>query len=542
MNVLLLSINCSYSHTSLALPLLQGFIKDTHSCTFLEFTNREKVEFILQRIVESQPDVILTTAYIFNHPYLDQLLSRCKLISPQTQIFAGGPEFLGGIENTLQQRPWLDAIIQGEGELLIRQLSEQNFTISPLKGLHFINEDGYYDGGFAEEITQLDIIPSPYQTGTICLDKPFIQLETSRGCPNKCSFCTSSLSQGVRVYSLDRVRADLKAIEKAGITEIRLLDRTFNCPIPRAIQLLEMIRDEFPKLNFHAEFDPAFVTEPLLKVMKTIPKGQLHLEAGLQSFEEQAYKEAGRCSSLAHTQRGLKALCQLENIEVHSDLIAGLPGTTLQTLADDLHKLTALRPHEIQLEVLKILPGTPLTKRKELISAPHAPYELLQSDQMNFRQLAISMEWSKMYDWYYNHSPWQPLWIKLMAKLPNFLDRFHQYLVTADSFRQPLNPAKTAQLLAQFLLTTPDAKPFITQAALTWFNARFSPEHGPFKAVPWSADLPRTAQHLQGEKEPEQIKRWFKWQNADTQEIYYIGYSAPRLTHAETQIGLWLQH
>lgn len=84
----------------------------------------------------------------------------------------------------------------------------------------------------APPLRDLDTIPFPYQedldaTGNE-LSQRTVYYETSRGCPFACGFCLSSTTEGLRYFSLERVRDDLERLLKAGVREIKFVDRTFN--------------------------------------------------------------------------------------------------------------------------------------------------------------------------------------------------------------------------------------------------------------------------------------------------------------------------
>ena len=55
-----------------------------------------------------------------------------------------------------------------------------------------------------------------------------VYYETSRGCPFNCQYCLSSTLKGLRYFSIDRVKKDLKALIDARVSQIKFIDRTFN--------------------------------------------------------------------------------------------------------------------------------------------------------------------------------------------------------------------------------------------------------------------------------------------------------------------------
>ena len=86
-------------------------------------------------------------------------------------------------------------------------------------------------------IKNLDIIPFPYDN-IENLENKIIYYETSRGCPFQCQYCLSSLEEGVRYFSLDRVYKDLDFFIDNNIKQVKLVDRTFNCHKERCISIM----------------------------------------------------------------------------------------------------------------------------------------------------------------------------------------------------------------------------------------------------------------------------------------------------------------
>lgn len=535
MKILCFSVNCSYSHTSLAFPFLRAYADSdqNHQWETVECTIKELPETTLSKLAKYKPDVLFVSCYIFNRIYVETILKRYRVIFPNVKIIAGGPEFLGNNEQILREGLY-DLIMRGEGEIPAKALLANNFDGNELAGCCFIDENGtYQDSGFAEEVQELDEIPSPYQHQFVNLNKPFVQFETSRGCPNSCAFCTSSLSECVRFYSLERVKEDLLFLQKAGKTDIRVLDRTFNCNPKRAIKLLQMFKNDFPEMHFHAEFDPAFLNQALKDELLSAKKGQLHLETGLQTFSESGYNTVARKSTMSRTVEGLIFLCSLENIEVHADLIAGLPGLSLTDLHGDILRLFELRPPEIQLENLKLLPGTPVAQSENVQGAPEPPYEILQTDKMNFSDLMTAKEWSRLIDWYYNVELLQDFFRELTLEHNSFFCDFHQFMKQRSVFGSPLTLEKRYRHLNDFIENIEISNQLKEKFICAWFLSRFSPEHGIFPAKVWKDPIPEDAKVLYGDLKQEEIRRSYKYEN------YYICYGKGHQRNADTKMAVF---
>ncbi len=502
----------------------------------MECTTKELTETVLSRLVEHQPDVLVASCYIFNRPFVESILKRYRILFPQVKIIAGGPEFLGDNEPLLRSGIY-DIIIRGEGEAPMKSLLEQNLSPGNIAGCCHIGENGNYcDNGTAEEIQELDSIPSPYQSGLVDLSKPFVQFETSRGCPNSCAFCTSSLSGRVRFYSMERVKEDLLFFKESGKHDIRVLDRTFNCSPSRTVKLLQMFREEFPAMRFHGEFDPAFLNDKIVAELKLALKGQLHLETGLQTFSEEAYDTVSRKSTMNRTVEGLRLLCSLDNIEIHADLIAGLPGLSLENLYDDVRKLVELHPAEIQLENLKLLPGTPVASSEAVYGAPEPPYEVLATDAMSFSDLMSAREWSRLIDWYYNLPLIQPVFRRLILEDSEFFRQFHQFMQKQNVFGAPLAPEKRFRFLHAFLEKSGKEPQRMEDLICAWYLSRFSPEHGLFPATIWKEEIPESSELICGSPDP--TDHWRKYRFETAGESYFICYAKGHQRSPKTQISI----
>ena len=88
--------------------------------------------------------------------------------------------------------------------------------------------------------------------------------------------------------------------------------------------------------------------------------------------------------------RQVKRLRDADNIHLHLDLIAGLPGESIEGVAATFNWIAALRPQHLQLGFLKILPGAPIAEQARTLHyrwLDEPPYEVLSSDQMSFDEL-----------------------------------------------------------------------------------------------------------------------------------------------------------
>jgi hypothetical protein len=284
-----------------------------------------------------------------------------------------------------------------------------------------------YRSSSAVTVKKFSDIHFPEESPLFSWDKSFVQIETSRGCFNSCRFCVSGIEKcPIQDIPIEGLRSRLQNIYNHGVHQIRVLDRTFNGNPRRALQLLELFREFAGKLNFHLEVHPALLfpaneSDSVGKLRDTLlqmPAGLLHLEAGIQTLRQPVLDMCARKGSCAQAVEGLKHLCGSSAFEVHADLIAGLPGYTYQQLVEDTLELMRICPGEIQLESLKLLPGTWFRQNAADLGirySPIPPYEVLQTPAISYEQLGKAMTLSKILDLWYNDAKWREPFSALFA-------------------------------------------------------------------------------------------------------------------------------
>ena len=463
-NVLYLSVNSSYSHSSLVygqLRCLSEKYAPEWVWDIVECSTNDNANEVLHKIQQKEPDLIVATVYLFNREFVLNTISNYAVFSPNTNVVLGGPEFLGNNENILKQYSWISAVFRGDESQFPTYLnlitSNKLYTenLKQIPGICFISEDSnYFDGGTALFQDNLDNLPSPYALNYINKNKPFIQIETSRGCPSTCSFCTSSLAKKVQYYGLDRVRSDLTYIKNYGTKEVRVLDRTFNVPSSRAVKLLRMFSEEFSDIRFHLEFNPSKLTGEIVEQLSKAPPGQFHIETGIQTFFPPALNAINR-NSIPKTEESLKKLVNIQGIEIHADLIYALPEQTVESLFNDLGKLIKVGPEEIQIEVLKILPGTSIHNNASIKYSPIPPYDVLSTANINLNDILQFSYLSKIIDSYYNVKATRNLFQFAVINNSLFLENFLSFAAKRFSVHHGKpSPSIRFKLLFEFAIET----------------------------------------------------------------------------------------
>lgn len=531
MKILWLDINSSYSHSSVALPAIHAQVADRGEWEWcvVRGTINDNPGALAAAVAKEQPDVIAATFWLFTHQMQIEVLSRAVQLIGNVKVLCGGPEFLGDNEEFLRRHPFVTAIVRGEGEVALQKLLEsidEPAAWTGIEGLCWIDQrkalgqtdskaNIYHDNGTAR-VADFASLRFPEESPFFRWDKPFVQLETTRGCFNTCAFCVSGGEKPVRSQSLEKVEARLENIHAHGIKDVRVLDRTFNYDTDRACRMLDVFAQYEGRMRFHLEIHPSLLSDQLKTKLETLPKGLLHLEAGIQSLDSTVLEKSGRKGSLKSSLEGLEFLCSLDNIETHADLIAGLPEYSLQMLVSDIIKLTGLGVNELQIESLKVLPGTQMrlhAKQNGLRYSPLPPYEILRTPAMESHELKTAMDISRMIDFYYNAPAWQEITRQLIQSYERFITDFTGYLKEAMVLDSPLSQERRGILLYKYIKEHYPER--VTDVSVAWIRAGHSLKKEP------AGDIVKI-KDLEGYLAENQIKMSIRYGVADPSHRYFL--------------------
>ncbi|MBS1141228.1 MAG: Radical [Proteobacteria bacterium] len=363
--IILSTLNAKYIHASLGLRyLLANMVRhggaDLRANTVLcEFTIARPVQEIVDALLaelgepdSGVPQIIGFGVYIWNVVPTTEVVRRLKLARPALKIVLGGPEV---------SHEWLDQEIVHLADHLITGWGDVSFPKLCRALLHGPQPLTKVIPG---EQATLDEIDLPYaEFSADDLAHRLLYVEASRGCPFKCEFCLSALDKTAWAFEPERFLAALETLYRRGARNFKFVDRTFNLKIDSSLTILQFFLDRLtPDLFLHFEVIPDHLPERLKEMIARFPPGVLQFEVGIQTFNPDVQKAISRRQDNARTCENLAWLVNHSHAHLHTDLIFGLPGETLASFGEGFDRLYALRPHEIQLGLLKRLRGTPIAR------------------------------------------------------------------------------------------------------------------------------------------------------------------------------------
>jgi hypothetical protein len=229
-----------------------------------------------------------------------------------------------------------------------------------------------------------------------------IYVEASRGCPFTCEFCLSSLDIPVRQIPLGKILAELQHLMERGLKQFKFVDRTFNLNIGFSKTILEFFLARYqPGHFFHFEMIPDRLPESLREIIAKFLPGALQFEVGIQTFNPEVAALISRRQDYEKLADNFHFLRAETGVHIHADLIAGLPGETVESFAAGFDRLIALGPQEIQVGILKRLRGVPIIRHDaewRMIYNPHPPYEILQNKLIDFATMQRLRRFARYWD------------------------------------------------------------------------------------------------------------------------------------------------
>ena len=395
MKILLTTLHSRYIHSSLALPCLGAVSKGIEGIETVikEFTVNEERSKVIHQITKTGADLIAFSCYIWNIKDVLEITSILKKEAGNPLIVLGGPEVSFDGEKILKENEAVDFIVKGEGEesfsSLLKALGE-GLSIDNVSGIVARNHKGEIRSTPSLPLPDLDSIPSPFTAGLVNMDKPLIYYETSRGCPFTCAFCLSSIEERVRAFSMERVKSDLSCLREKRAATIKLVDRTFNYNPKRADEIWSFILEKTISSKYHFEIAADLLTDENLEILKHVPPGIFRFEIGIQSIAEETLHSVGRNSDLVKLFANIKRLVAETEIDIHLDLVAGLPGENFEGFLASLERLFNLKGHHIQVEPLKVLKGAPMmaiAKKEGYLWSHDPPYRIITTPWLDEEEI-----------------------------------------------------------------------------------------------------------------------------------------------------------
>ena len=316
-------------------------------------------------------DIIGISSTFMGLQHIKEIASFARQKNPSSTIVLGGPISWSLSPSALFELvPEIDVIVMGEGEQTFVELVKAASTdgnLNRVKGL-FLRQDHRYSFTGMRGPLPGDSIPTPqWKLLDVSFSQtvPFFPVETSRGCPYNCPYCSETHYWGKppRYRSPGSVVAEIaRNVYEFGIATFRFTDSCFSSPPKRCADVCDAVYGECVQVGIPAKWSSyariSNLTPRLLEKMKQ--SGCVALDIGVESGDPAMLRRMGRRYSLdqavivAHKAREL-------DIITNFNLVVGFPGETAESIDRTIEMLDRAQPDTFGCFLLFVAPNTTIS-------------------------------------------------------------------------------------------------------------------------------------------------------------------------------------
>lgn len=350
-------------------------------------------------------DVLLISAITRTAKQSIELAEKYKSVNGSGLVIAGGPD------PTFRTEDWIravDIIVRGEGEKTISELMgrlTESFYLEDIEGVAF--KDKITDKRKLLTSEELSQLPHPYYDEVTRKKVGVAVMETTRGCPNYCDFCSVSELYGgkYRIKSVDYVIDGLKDVENMGIA-VFFTDDSLVSNTKYSLALF----DKMAELGLNKRLGNAQVNVMVTKNPKIVEgmkkAGIKSLCVGIESLSDETLEGLGKPYSAEQNRKAIKILRE-EGFWIHGMMMVGGEGDTPETLREATHWINQ-NLDSAQLFAPIPLPGTKMFKKVEeegrILSNDYSLYDGIHvvSRPKHFTPYELQLTINKMYEDFYS--------------------------------------------------------------------------------------------------------------------------------------------
>ena len=340
----------------IAAALVQAKLLPRENIRLLTSFVDEKPELLASRILAGAPDIVGFSLYCWNSKVSIALAKAIKADHPEIIFVAGGPD-CEALDQADSDMPF-DAFFLGEAETSFAKWFSASFAA-------WFKTQCVAPEGEPTIVPQALPLPlaSPWLEGILQPARGgAVAWELTRGCPFHCTYCYEGRgTRGLRHLPDARIAAELELFVRSGVSEVFVLDPTFNVQRARALSLLKLFRQKGGDIAWNFEIRAELLD---LDQAEAFAKLNCSLQIGLQSAFPELLKKVGR--DMDRKKFAAKVgLLNAAGLAFGFDLIYGLPGDSLSGFRESLDFALALSPNHLDIFPLAVLPGTNLRKQAE---------------------------------------------------------------------------------------------------------------------------------------------------------------------------------
>ena len=350
---------------------LSAFVKQRGFSTAVLDLAIEKnpYELLREKLNTLKPRFIgITAATTFFHEAKEIAKICHQTLGSDVIIVCGGPHASALPQDCLTNSE-IDIAMVGEGEKTLLEII-QGKKLAEINGIFYKKDDKIFSTPPREFIDNLDSLPFPdislydikrYRCAKIVSRySPVIQIETSRGCPNNCSFCAKSVfGRRFRTKSPARVVEEMEYLAKNGTAELRIIDDQFTADLPRAKEICRLILEKGLKIPWSLPCGVRVdrVDQEFFDLAKKA--GCYQVSIGFESGDQNSLNSVDKGITLEQSAKCMQ-MVKKAGLESIGFFMLGLPADTKESMQRTIDFAVKLMPTYVKASVTAPFPGSRL--------------------------------------------------------------------------------------------------------------------------------------------------------------------------------------
>jgi radical SAM superfamily enzyme YgiQ (UPF0313 family) len=380
MRVLLIASNTERINM-VTLPLGLGLVaaatrRAGHEVTFLDLLNENDPCAAVRRVIEaSRPDAVGISVRNIDDQNRDSprfLLEQVRPVVDACRTATGAPIVLGGPGYSIFPDAALaylgaDFGVRGDGEAAfpaLLDILDAGADPSDIPGVHVRGRTARSTPVFPADLDEFplwdEVLESPSYADSSDL---WLPIQSRRGCPNDCSYCSTARIQGrrIRARSPRQLAQRVASLSKAGFRRFYIVDNSFNIPESHAFETCRWLKELAPGATWRCILYPHRVGDDLVRAMAG--SGCVEVSLGFESGSEPVLREMNK-RFRPDDVRAASDLLARHGIRRVGFLLLGGPGETRDTVEQSLAFAESLHLDFLKVTVgIRIYPDTPLARR-----------------------------------------------------------------------------------------------------------------------------------------------------------------------------------
>ena len=340
------------------------------------YVEKISLDELQERIKRADPDIIGITVFTSNGNQVYDLGKWIKKTLPQKFVVLGNVHAAVYAEQYLREG-CCDAVIHGEGEYvfldLVKMIEAGNRNFRELGAVSYIRDGRFIQNteeGVIEDLSSLPLpardlvdqkfynIPSvsnlPYSGKKDSVGK---HMFTSRGCPNRCTFCTVHHSRRQRFSDVEHVVDEMELlVTKYKADYIFIMDSLFIGKKSRVHAICDEIKSRKLEFKWGCEAHVRFIDRDLVRAMDSA--GCHDMAFGIESGVQRLLDNVHKNNTLQQVVDAVATVKGESDIKVSGLFILGLPGETYQDSLRTINFAKSLPLDMAQFSILVPYPGS----------------------------------------------------------------------------------------------------------------------------------------------------------------------------------------